>query len=186
MEAFFSGILATQYGKFRNNKLVQLLADRFVFLYISQWYVLLTSYLLPDTVVQVDILSVNDILYQGELSEYFLKDGELSGIILTNPKRFNRKPYLKEKEEGRQPDKKDYWVSIPSAHLYFFAEKILNINLSYINLSGQVTDSSAVERFLAEQIGTLAGGKKLTIKSENPPSKSKRTPNKTSGSKLSP
>jgi hypothetical protein len=164
LESIISGALALRYSSFKDKKYFNVskpFYDRFIFLYISQWYVLLTPYLLPNTAVQVDILSVNDILYQGRLSKYFLKDGELSGIFLTDPKRFNRKTYLEDRKTGT-PQKENYWVPIPSTHLYFFVEKMLNINLTYVDLTGQVKDAGAVEKFLTEQLGALAPGK-LTI-----------------------
>jgi hypothetical protein len=168
-EATLSGCLAVRYGKFKGTRyfgFLRFFYDRFIFLYISQWYVLLTPDLLPNTAVQVDILSVNDIVYQGRLSRYFLKDGELSGIFISDPKRFNREKYLKDKEDGQNPQKENYWVPILSNHLYFFAEKILNINLTYVDLSGTVKDATAVEKFLTQELGGAVTSK-LTINVKN-------------------
>jgi hypothetical protein len=58
-------------------------ADKVLFNYISEWHPLLTPYLYvdPKTAVQADILCTNEVLYQGTVSQYFLKDGQLSGIF---------------------------------------------------------------------------------------------------------
>jgi hypothetical protein len=151
-EACLLGFFASQYATYGNRPFYSWLSDRLLSPYISQWHPLLTQNLLPDTVVQADILCTNDTLYQGDVSQYFLKEGELSGIILRKPRRFSRAPYLKAKEEGKNPEKKDYWVPIPSQQMYFFAEKIVNMNLSYVTVSGRVISTSAVEKFLADEL----------------------------------
>ena len=131
------------------------MSDRLLSPYISQWHPLLTQDLLPGTVVQADILCTNNTLYQGIVSQYFMKEGELSGIILQKPRRFDRDPYLKAKNEGAKPEKKEYWISIPSQHLYFFVDKIVNMNLSYVTVAGTKASSAAVEKFLAEEFSPL-------------------------------
>jgi hypothetical protein len=154
LEGWMFGYLASQYARFKDNPLYNWLSDRIQSPYISQWHpLLLTSHLLPGTVVQADILCTNDVLYQGNVSEHFLKDGQLSGIILKQPRRFNRDLYLKAKDAGDKPEKKDYWIPIPSQHLYFFADKIINMNLSYI--TEKIASPAAVEQFLAEELRPL-------------------------------
>jgi hypothetical protein len=39
--------------------------------------------------------------------------------------------------------------------LYFFTEKIINMNLSYVTVGGQVASAAAVEKFLAEEFSPL-------------------------------
>jgi hypothetical protein len=153
LEAWILGFLASAYARFKDNPYYKWLSERFLSPYISQWHPLLT---LPDTEVQADILCTNDTLYQGNVSQYFLKDGELSGIILQKPRRFNRALYLKARDEGKKHETKDYWTPIPSQHLYFFADKIVNMNLTYITVSGKIADAAAVEKFLAEEFSPLA------------------------------
>ncbi len=77
-EALSMGLIAANYPKLEN-KLLIWVSNSFLTAYISQWHPLLPK---VGTIVQVDILCVNDTLYQGELVDYFLKDGELVGIIL--------------------------------------------------------------------------------------------------------
>ncbi len=159
LEAWGLGKLASQYDKLRVNRFYKWFADSFLSAYISQWHPLLT---LRDKEIQADILCTNETLYQGNVSQYFLKDGELSGIILDKPRRFNRALFHKAKDEGKMPEKKDYWISIPSKHMYFFVDKILNMNLTYITTSTEITDSTAVEKFLTAEFGSL----KVSVKGE--------------------
>jgi hypothetical protein len=117
---------------------------------------------------------VNDLLYQGRVSEHFLSAGELSGIILQAPRRFNRQSYLEDKAKGEKPDKEKYWVPIPSELMYLFADKILNLNLTYQNLSGKPADTRTVEKYLEAQLGTMPGKLSVSIKGATlPPSETK-------------
>jgi hypothetical protein len=160
IEAFFLGALAKNYPKLKNPALTWI-SNAFLTAMISQWHPLLPKG--GDTVVQADILCVNDLLYQGEVSEYFLKDGELSGLILRKPQRFDKKAYDKAKEQDKKPEPKEYWRPIPSQNLYFFADKILNMNLTYLTASGAITDPSAVQKFLSDEIPLAQDAVKLTI-----------------------
>ena len=139
-----------------------------MFSYISEWHPLLTPYLYvdPDATVQADILCTNDVLYQGTVSQYFVKDGQLSGIFLRNPRRFNREVYVKDKEAGKKPTPKDYWKSIPSENLYFFVEKIINMNLSYKSPSKGIAEIAAITKMIAELLGKTIHPKKVTITQE--------------------
>jgi len=171
LEAWITGFVASSYARLKNvqtdsslsvaktllnrisrwlTDLRKWLNDRFLSPYISHWHPLLTPNLLSDTEIQADVLCTNEVLYQGTISQYFMKDGDLSGIILQKPRRFNRALFLKAKEEGQKPDKKNYWVPIPSQHLYFFAEKIINMNLSYVTVSDKIRDPANIEKFLAD------------------------------------
>jgi len=167
LEALFLGWLASRYARFRRNQLYRLLADRFLFHYISRWHPVLTPYLSPDTVVRADILCTNETLYQGYVSQYFLKDGQLSGIILRNPRRFDRQPYLKAKEAGNKPNKDNFWTKIPSQNLIFLADKIFNMNVSFVPAPAEIEDSASVENFLADQFSPLEKSLgKLTVSVE--------------------
>jgi hypothetical protein len=172
-EAAIAGVLAKNYARYRENPVFQRLgyrwlADKVLFSYISEWHPLLTPYLYvePDTTVQADILCTNDVLYQGTVSQYFVKDGQLSGIFLRNPRRFNREGYVKEKEAGKKPEAKDFWKSIPSENLYFFVEKIINMNLSYKSPSKGAADVIAITRLIADLLGKTIDPKKVTITQE--------------------
>jgi hypothetical protein len=154
IEAWIAGKLAADYAKYRDSKFYNWLADKFLFSYISEWHPLLTPYLFvdKDTTIQADLLCTNGILYQGTVAGHFIRDGALTGIFLTDPKRYNRDLYLKDREalekEGKKPDKAAYWQKIPSQNLYFFGDKIFNMNLTYQPPAGIVDD--AVRRLLTE------------------------------------
>jgi hypothetical protein len=153
LEALISGKLAKDFPKYKNNKYGKWLSDVFLFRYISEWHPLLTSYLLPGHRVRADLLCTNNTLYQGEVSNHFLRDGQLTGIILAKPRRFDRERYLRARADGQKPDKEAYWVKIPSTNLYFFADKIFNMNLSYVTESGAPVDPSAIQSFIQTELG---------------------------------
>jgi hypothetical protein len=124
LEALLAGWLASNFAKYKGNRYYKWLSDKFLFPYISEWHPLLTPYLLPDTKVRADILCTNNILYQGEVAQHFLREGQLSGIILSNPRRFERDKYSSAKKdegknEGKKVDKEDYWIIIPSRNSIF-------------------------------------------------------------------
>jgi hypothetical protein len=94
----------------------------------------------------------------------------------------NRDQYHQKKElhlsgnsQISKPEKKDFWIQIPSQHLYFFADKILNMNLSYAT---EKLASVAVEQFLAEELAPLikdVGKLKVSVKEgPTPPVDAKR------------
>lgn len=176
LEAWLAGWLAANYAKYRSFWLYNWLADKFLFSYISPWHPLLTPYLFveKDTTVQADILCTNGMLYQGTVSQYFAKDdGTLSGIFLREPKRYNRELYMKDREalekEGKKPDKNAYWQPIPSENLYFFADKIFNMNLNFKPPAGKVADREAIRKLLIEVLGHSFNPKNVTITQEKPP-----------------
>ena len=180
LEAFIAGKLAADYAKFRGIRPYQWLADKFLFSYISEWHPLLTPYLFVEkqTTVQADILCTNGTLYQGTVTQHFVRNGTLTGIFLKEPKRFDRDRYLKAKEaevkEGAQkPDKNDYWMKIPSENLYFFADKIFNMNLTYKPPKGKIADVEAIRRLVMEVLGRSFSPKTVTITQEQPPLKQK-------------
>jgi hypothetical protein len=129
------------YGKWsttlkgRRGKVYSLLANKVLLPTVSQWHVLLTTFSYPSEPkreVWVDVLSTVDILYTGHVVSFFLdKDGELSGIFLEHPRRFDRKGYLDDAQHGKQREKDTYWKKIPSNNLYIPNEKIVNLNVRY-------------------------------------------------------
>jgi hypothetical protein len=178
LEAWLAGWLAANYARFRSLSLYNWLADKFLFSYISPWHPLLTPYMFvgKDTAVQADILCTNGMLYQGIVSQHFARDdGSLSGIFLTEPRRYNRELYIKDREafekenEGKKPDKNSYWQAIPSENLYFFADKIFNMNLNFKPPAGRIADREAIRKLLIKVIGQSFSTRNVTITQEKPP-----------------
>lgn len=164
-ESVLVGALVARYPKLKGKR-TKWIGDKFLTAYISQWHPLLRP---KDktTIVQVDLLCDNDTLYQGEMIDYFLRDGELSGILLKNPRRFDRVPYIKAKENGEKPDPNEYWRSIPSISLYFLADKILNVNINYTTTSKMVRDIEAAQKFVRKALPPDVG--KVTLSVEKGP-----------------
>jgi len=158
IEALIAGKLAKEFPSYKDNKYGRWLADKLLFGYISEWHPLLTPYLLPGVKVRADLLCTNNTLYQGEVSQHFLRDGQLTGIILTKPKRFDRERYVRAREDGPKPNTDDYWTKIPSTSLYFFADKIFNMNLTYVTESGTPVDPSAVQKLVQSELGSSIKG----------------------------
>lgn len=141
LEAWLVAYLTSNYGRWsvtlkgRRRRAYSLLANKVLLPTISQWYVLLTPFsypLEPKREVWVDVLSTLDILYTGHVVNFFLdKDGELSGIFLEHPRRFDRKGYLADVESGKVRETDSYWKRIPSNNLYIPNEKIVNLNVRY-------------------------------------------------------
>jgi hypothetical protein len=105
---------------------------------ISEWHLLLTPFSYPPEPtreVWVDMLTSLDILYRGHVLNFFLdKEGELSGVFLDYPRRFDRQGLLRDKEKGIENLNTDfYWRRIPSNNLYVPSDKIVNLNVRYMN-----------------------------------------------------
>jgi hypothetical protein len=166
-EALTLSYLISEYGRFKTNRLYSMLADSVFLPNISQWHVLLTPFIFPGrkATVRADMLSSDGTLYQGVVSEYFLDgDGMLTGLILTSPRRFDRRTYLKDKDLGTKKETETYWREIPSAKLYIFADKILNINLNY---EPELPSTKAVTD-IVERLGKAGTTYSITITAGKP------------------
>jgi hypothetical protein len=123
------------YGSLRRYRLPAGAVKFSILPYVSQWYALLTPFLFSDksTVVTADVLMTDQVLYSGKVVEYSLdKNGELSGLILGTPRRFDKRAQVRERELwGTVRGTTFFWRSIPSAKLYLVASQIVNLNLRY-------------------------------------------------------
>jgi len=148
--ASLAGWLSTKYGRWNRFPIFRWFADVYLVRHISQWHPLLTSFVFPDpsTVVKADILMTDGTLYAGEVAAHFVdKDGNLSGLFLVRPKRFDRPALLKEREKwGSNRSAAQFWRPIPSAKIYLFGDKIINLNLNY---ESPRPTRELVEKFLA-------------------------------------
>jgi hypothetical protein len=60
------------------------------------------------------------------------------------------------KSEAEKPNKDDYWQPIPSENLYFFADKIFNMNLNFFKPpEGQVENLEAIKKLLTDALGKI-------------------------------
>ncbi|MGD0930837.1 MAG: hypothetical protein ABR902_09310 [Candidatus Korobacteraceae bacterium] len=158
------------YGALQKNRFFSV-AVRFVILpYVSQWYALLTPFLFSDksTVVTADVLMTDQVLYRGEVVEYFLDGaGDLSGLILGSPRRFDKRAQLREREQwGTARDTADFWRDILSAKLYLVASQIVNLNLTY---ASPKAFEDNVRRELSRR-GFNAKKYSVTVEFKQPPS----------------
>jgi hypothetical protein len=173
LEAAGFGYLSKNYGKYQQNSpRYRWIVDTFLLPNISEWYPLLTDFTFRDkpTRIKADILC-DDTLFQGTVAKHFLdKDGKLSGIILTDPRRFDRRTYLLAKDAGQKPKPDDYWREIPSAKLYFFADRISNLNLNYdANQADKATLLDYVDKILKK--GMSPKRINITVEMNEPPGK---------------
>jgi hypothetical protein len=132
------------YGELRNSKWMsrhqgcrKLLAT-FVLPRISEWHVLLKSVSDRKSVdIRVDVVTRRDVLYRGKIEDILLApDGALSGLLLTEPLRYQREKYLddlkkysQEPKTGAKPHPDKYWKEIPGHAFLVMSTHIETINL---------------------------------------------------------
>jgi hypothetical protein len=119
---------------------------------ISEWAVLLTNFGSPktDAHIQLDVLTMDGVLYQGKLGDrFFNAEGELAGVLLNGAARYDREQYSAhrqadlEAEIAKGPyeperkitrEKSTYWRLIPGADLFYIPrERIANINVRHVS-----------------------------------------------------
>lgn len=149
-EAAFFWWLTSRYADFRENEVYSFFAENFLLPSISEWHVMLTDFAIPTTQkreIRVDVLTTGDILFKGKLGGYSLDaEGELSGLLLSEPQRFDRTQYLEHKKADFQalleawPDAparriarvtESYWRAVPSKNLYVPKDKMANLNVRH-------------------------------------------------------
>lgn len=151
LEGWLCGILSVSYPRLIGQRWYRWTAEHVLLPNISEWHVLLTPFFFQDktTLVLADVLCADNTLYRGQVWSHSLsKEGQLSGMIITEAKRYARDDYLKAKEKG-EVNKADYWHSIPGTKLYVFGDKILNINLSY---EGPAPPPAVMEHVISRQL----------------------------------
>jgi hypothetical protein len=142
-EALFYARLSAKYGLWRatltgwRRWLYLLIADKILLPAVTEWHLLLTPFYYPPESkrqVWVDVLTTLDVLYKGRVNSYFLdKEGELSGLFLESPRRFDRQALVRDKEQkAPKRDNDSYWTDIPSNNLYIPSDKITNLNVRYM------------------------------------------------------
>jgi hypothetical protein len=128
-------LLTFFFGSLSRFSLYRVTFGKFVLGRASNWDVLLTGFAFPRgsrPQVAVDAMTTDGHLYAGTVADFFLKaDGELSGLLLTDCKRYRFQHLEDDRKAALKPNPKDYWKDIPGAKLYLFAERISNLNIRY-------------------------------------------------------
>jgi hypothetical protein len=163
-EAGLMGLAARFYGRLRSHKtkpvaFLVLVIEQILIPKISEWELLLTPFTLasPKSRVQVDILMTNGTLYQGFVFKHYLDSaGRLAGLIITEPRRYNRQQLLKDREQGAAKRTDTYWREIPSRQMYLLADKILNINVNYAAATTPKSVADFVQEIAARPLPTLS------------------------------
>jgi hypothetical protein len=186
--AFLRDIILVNYGAIRNSQSFrtawskQVLAF-FVLPGVSEWYILLSSFSYKkSTLITVDILTKSGVLYRGTIEKPFLgPDGSLSGILLSNPERYERERYLDDVKAGKNPNKDEYWRKIPSQTFFVFASEISNINLRHYPDPTNAAWIKSIETLLDKKISALWGER-----TSKPSSESASSPDAPSSKDVSP
>ncbi len=124
------------YGDLRRLKFFGWFIEKFVVPSVSEWYAMLRPFTFPHAprrIVMLDVLTADGTLYQGEVGDYHV-DGNscLTGILMRNSRRFDRRGYARDKEDKKAGPTENYWRKIPGHALYILADKILNLNITYL------------------------------------------------------
>lgn len=134
----------------------------------SHWEVLLTGFAFPPgsrPSVEVDAMTADNHLYAGKVEDYFLKsDGELSGLLLKDFRRFKFSELEEDRKAGLKPDPKKYWKDIPGVNFYLPADKISNLNIRY------ETPESELIRDVERLLRSMKLPEGVTVSLESPPS----------------
>jgi hypothetical protein len=102
---------------------------------ISQWHIILSDILLPSKKmnIAVDALTKDGTLYQGILENKMIApDGSLQTLTLTEPKRFRREPFLKDRENSPDLKPDSYWKPIPGNLFVIMASDITTLNVKHV------------------------------------------------------
>jgi hypothetical protein len=150
-------LLVRNYGRWRDSYSLYDWIVKRLLASVSEWYLLLTTVNFPpepERRVAADLLTAEDHLYQGFIGDYFLdSDGELSGVLLTEPRRFDRQGYLVAKEKDPNTKPESFWREIPGYNLYLPRDKVLSVNLRYPlkdDASAAGTAAAATEELVEE------------------------------------
>ncbi len=135
VQAGLVGLATFFYGDLRRYKMYEFLARKFLIPNLSEWHVMLTSFIHPRNPkrsVRLEILTPDHKLYRGTVGDYHVdKDGHLTGILLKDALRYDLRKYDSDSQKGDTGPSESYWRKIPGHALYILAEKIHNLNVSY-------------------------------------------------------
>jgi len=179
LEGYVFLALVRNYGRWRDgfsvhNRVIERLVG-WLLGSVSEWYLMLTTVNFPPKParsVAADLLTAEDHLYQGIIGDYFLDpDGELSGILLTVPRRFDRTGYLAAKEKNPSTTASQFWKEIPGYNLYLPRDKILSLNLRYPLKEAEAAKTPASANAAAATLELAEAGLTLRIEPDENPTK---------------
>jgi hypothetical protein len=166
-------------------------AEPILFSSISEWHIIFTDFAFPaETIKYVDVLSTEGILYRGLLSDsFFNSDGELTGLLLEDPYRFDRDEYV----DHKKADLAAHIKAMPDEPLYVVArdreaywrpiskQDFLEDNLFYIP-KDRISNLNVRHRTVEEKIPQAAESRLMQrdidefIVSEEPPERNDESP----------
>jgi hypothetical protein len=143
IEALIIGSFTCYYGNIRawkpfgwNLKNAKRFYEKFFLPSISEWHAMFTPFTFatyPKRIVQVDVLTSDGMLYQGEVDDFHVNsEGRLMGILMKNARRYLRAEFLEDRKANKDRPRESYWRAIPGESFYLIADKISNLNLSYL------------------------------------------------------
>jgi hypothetical protein len=173
IEAGGFAFLVRKYGDWKGNWFYKQLAQRFLLPHLSEWEILLTPFNFPAKPrleVWLDVLTSDGVLFRGALGDRFLdSNGVLTGIILAprpdvtkpalsggehSPKRFEREKYKRAFDAyPYSTHPQSYWRDIPGGAFFIPTDKILNLNVSYVDEGGPIEDAKRAMQELFEAQG---------------------------------
>lgn len=147
-------VLVRYYWYFKRNRFYLWFASHALLPAVSEWHILLTDFNFSpheNRRVKADIMSKDDILYRGDIAEYFLdSSGELSGLLIKNPERFQYEKLKEDRKTGVAKDNEEYWKAIPGGgNFYLPKNNIASINIRY------PLPESAFEQLIREAVQRL-------------------------------
>jgi hypothetical protein len=147
-------VLVRYYWYFKRNSFYRWFASHALLPAVSEWHILLTDFNFPpheNRRVKADIMSKDDILYRGDIAEYFLDpSGALSGLLLKNPERFQFEKLKEERKLGTATNADDYWKVIAGGgNFYLPKDNVASINIRY------ALPESAFEQLIRDAVRRL-------------------------------
>jgi hypothetical protein len=149
--AMLLGSASKHFGYLQRYGFYNWIAAKVLLPNLFDWYIVFAAFTFPQEpklAVMVDAITSDDHLYRGQIGNYSLdKDGDLTGFLLENACRFDRKTYLKEKDSGVESPSENYWKTIPGNALYISAKEVVSLNVSYV-----IEDELAVAQQILKKV----------------------------------
>lgn len=158
--------ITLQFGRLNQYRWFRQTIGRVLLRRVSEWEPLFTPFVFHPSDqrhVEVDIMTTDKHLYRGSVENHFVgKDGELTGLLLKNAKRFQYAILEADRVAKKQKPTEQYWKDIPGSNMYIPYDKTVTLNLRY--------ELPAVEtlRRLSAKVTSLTGIQNIVIESQFP------------------